>query len=157
MAWSCHYATECFVAYFFIEIRLKYEKNILLSSSRAFSLSTPMENSKQCCLSALELFHCLPPLFWCLPGPVENSEATWKKATKCDKYFVFGWFIDDKIGNHSSEKRCLFPYSIFIFVNNLLECSALTFPVFFQDNKTHWETSGDSLLHNYESPKISWN
>ena len=91
------------------------KKNILLSSSRAFSLSTPMENSKQRCLS----------LFWCLPGPVENSEATWKKATKCDKYFVFGWFIDDKIGNHSSEKRCLFPYSIFIFVNNLLECSAL--------------------------------
>ena len=22
---------------------------------------------KQCCLSALELFHCLPPLFCCLP------------------------------------------------------------------------------------------
>ena len=34
--------------YFYIEIRLKYEKNILLSSSRAFSLSTPMENSAVC-------------------------------------------------------------------------------------------------------------
>ena len=43
--------------YFYIEIRLKYEKNILLSSSRAFSSSTP----------------------------VDNSEATWKEATKCNK------------------------------------------------------------------------
>ena len=34
--------------YFYIEIRLKYEKIILLSSSRAFSLSTPMENSAVC-------------------------------------------------------------------------------------------------------------
>ena len=58
-----------FGRYFYIEIRLKYEKIILLSSSRAFSLSTPMENSKlgkQCWLSALELFCCLPPLFCCL-------------------------------------------------------------------------------------------
>ena len=47
--------------YFYIEIRLKYEKNILLSSSRAFSLSTS----------------------------VENSEATWKKATKCNKLIFF--------------------------------------------------------------------
>jgi hypothetical protein len=53
-----------FWAIFLIEIRLKYEKNILLSSSRSFSLSTPIENSY---LSALELFHCLPPLFLCLP------------------------------------------------------------------------------------------
>ena len=45
------------VIFFYIEIRLKYEKNILLSSSRAFSLSTP----------------------------VDNSEAIWKKATKCNK------------------------------------------------------------------------
>jgi hypothetical protein len=51
---------------------------------------------------ALELFHCLPlwktvlfvssrafslsiPTF-SLSTPVENSEATWKKATKCNKY-----------------------------------------------------------------------
>ena len=62
-----------FVWYFYIEMRLKYEKNILLSrffnclplwktvlfvSSRAFSLSTP----------------------------VDNSEARWKKATKCNKW-----------------------------------------------------------------------
>ena len=37
---------------------------ILLSSSRAFSLSTPT---------------------FSLSTPVENSEATWKKATKCNK------------------------------------------------------------------------
>ena len=49
----------------YIEIRLKYQKIILLSNSRAFSLSTPMENSAF--LSALELFHCLPPLFHCVP------------------------------------------------------------------------------------------
>ena len=50
--------------YFYIEIRLKYERNILLSSSRAFSLSTPT---------------------FSLSIPVDNSEATWKKATKCNK------------------------------------------------------------------------
>ena len=67
--------------YFSIEIRLKYEKLF--------------------CIPALELFHCLPlwktvlfvssrafslstPTFL-LSTPVENSEATWKKATKCNK------------------------------------------------------------------------
>ena len=54
------------------------------------------------CCPALELFHCLPlwktVLFvssrafslstppFLLSTPVENSEATWKKATKCNKY-----------------------------------------------------------------------
>ena len=53
------------------------------------------------CCPALELFHCLPlwktVLFvssrafslstppFLLSTPVENSEATWKKATKCNK------------------------------------------------------------------------
>ena len=53
------------------------------------------------CCPALELFHCLPlwktvlfvssrafllftPTFW-FSTPVEKSEATWKKATKCNK------------------------------------------------------------------------
>ena len=53
------------------------------------------------CCPALELFHCLPlwktvlfvssrafslstPTF-SLSTPVDNSEATWKKATKCNK------------------------------------------------------------------------
>ena len=53
------------------------------------------------CCPALELFHCLPlwktvlfvssrafllstPTFL-FSTPVENSEATWKKATKCNK------------------------------------------------------------------------
>ena len=39
-------------------------KTVLFVSSRAFSLSTPT---------------------FLLFTPVENSEATWKKATKCDK------------------------------------------------------------------------
>ena len=43
-----------------------WKKNILLSSSRAFSLSTPT---------------------FSLSTPVENSEATCKKATKCNKHF----------------------------------------------------------------------
>ena len=47
---------------------VKYEKIILLSSSRAFSLSTPP---------------------FLLSTPVENSEATWKKATKCNKQSFF--------------------------------------------------------------------
>ena len=41
------------------------KKQILLSSSRAFSLSTPT---------------------FPLSNPVDNSEATWKKAKKCNKY-----------------------------------------------------------------------
>ena len=52
--------------YFYIEIRLKYEKNILLSS-RPFSLSTPT---------------------FLFSTPVENSEATWKKATKYNKIIL---------------------------------------------------------------------
>ena len=47
--------------YFYIKTRLKYEKKILLSSCRAFSLSTP----------------------------VNNSEFTWKKATKCNKKMMY--------------------------------------------------------------------
>ena len=39
-------------------------KTVLFVSSRAFSLSTPP---------------------FLLSTPVENSEATWKKATKCNK------------------------------------------------------------------------
>ena len=39
-------------------------KTVLFVSSRAFSLSTPT---------------------FLLSTPVENSEATWKKATKCNK------------------------------------------------------------------------
>ena len=45
MAWSCHYATGCFVAFLGDISTLKsgwnMKKNILMSSSRAFSLSTP--------------------------------------------------------------------------------------------------------------------
>ena len=73
-----------FGCYFYIEIRLKYEKIF--------------------CCPALELFHCLP--LWktllfvrsrafslstptlLLSTPVENSEATWKKAAKCNKELV---------------------------------------------------------------------
>ena len=50
--------------HFYIEISLKHEENNLLSSSRAFSLSTSS---------------------FLFSTPVENSEATWKKATKWNK------------------------------------------------------------------------
>ena len=51
------------------------------------------------CCPALELFHCLPlwktVLFvssraFLLSTPVDKSEATWKKATKCykDSYVI---------------------------------------------------------------------
>ena len=54
--------------YFYIKIRLKYEKKNLMSSCRAFSLSTPTSS---------------------LSTPVNNSEFTWKKATKCNKKMMY--------------------------------------------------------------------
>ena len=68
-----------------------------------FSLSKSGWNMKKLfCCPALELFHCLPLLktvlfvssrafllsttTFSLSTPVENSEATWKKATKCNKH-----------------------------------------------------------------------
>ena len=54
----------------------------------------PIVRDKMNCCLALELFCCLPlwktVLFvssraFSLSTPVENSEATWKKATKCNK------------------------------------------------------------------------
>ena len=70
--------------HFYIKIKLQYEKKI--------------------CCPALELFHCLPlwktvlfvssrafslstPTF-SLSIPVDNSEATRKKATKCNKFYL---------------------------------------------------------------------
>ena len=61
-----------------------------------------LKNEKIYCCPDLELFHCLPlwktvlfvssrafsmstPTF-SLSTPVDNSEATWKKATKCNKF-----------------------------------------------------------------------
>ena len=87
MAWSCHYATGCFVAFLGDISLLKAGWNL----------------KKSFCFPALELFHCLPlwktvlfvssrafslstPTFL-LSTPVDNSEATWKKATKCNKLF----------------------------------------------------------------------
>ena len=85
LAWSCHYATGCFVAFLgdisilksgwivkklfccpALELFhwLPLWKTVLFVSSRAFSLSTPT---------------------FLLSTPVKNSEATWKKATKCNK------------------------------------------------------------------------
>ena len=61
----------------YIKIRLKFEKkNILLSSSRVFSLSTPK-------LWKTMLF--VSSRAFSLSTPVDNSEATWKKATKSNK------------------------------------------------------------------------
>jgi hypothetical protein len=66
------------------------------------------------CCPALELFHCLPlwktelfvssrafslstPTFL-LSTPVENSAATWKKATKCKKLLILGGFFQNNVG-----------------------------------------------------------
>jgi len=90
LAWSCHYATGCFVAFL---------GNISL-------LKSGWNMKKIFCCPALELFHCLPlwktelfvssrafllstPTFL-LSTPVDNSEATWKKATKCNKH-IYHW------------------------------------------------------------------
>ena len=85
MAWSCHYATGCFVAFL-----------------GEFSLLKSGWNMKKIfCCPALELFHSLPlwktVLFvssraFSLSTPVENSEATWKKATKCNKPICYVLF-----------------------------------------------------------------
>ena len=42
---------------------------------------------KQCCLSALELFHCLPPLFRCLPL-WKTVRLHGKKLQKAKKYHI---------------------------------------------------------------------
>ena len=52
----------CYQSYFYIKIRLKYEKNILLSSSKAFLLSTPA--------------------LW------KTARLHGKKATKCNKLVI---------------------------------------------------------------------
>ena len=87
--------------YFYIEIRLKYKRNILLSSSRAFSLSTPA---------------------FLLSTPVENSLATWKKATKCNKWL---WTIAMLATNHYLIHRIIIlighPVNTLWFAINTLE------------------------------------
>ena len=66
-----------------------------------FISETSRDIKKIFCFPALELFHCLPlwktvlfvisrdfslsTLFFLLSTPVDNSEATWKKDTKCNK------------------------------------------------------------------------
>ena len=101
--WSCHHATGCFFCifgwYFYIEIRLKSEKKILLSSSRAYSLS--------------------PPTFL-LSTPVENSEATLKKATKCNKESVAYVVVNFAFVNFDLSLCVLFFFSIYK-VSNLPE------------------------------------
>ena len=82
MAWSCHYATGCFVAFLgdaisYTEIRMKYEKTFGYPALELFHC-LPISKSAVCQL------HCLTPLFL-LATSVENSEATWEKATKCNK------------------------------------------------------------------------
>ena len=74
-----HFWQLIFGQYFFIEIRLKYEKIILLSSSRAFLLSTPT---------------------FLLFAPMDNSEATYpEKTTKCNNLICYAmiyknsWYV----------------------------------------------------------------
>ena len=96
MAWSCHYATGCFVAFLGDICTLKSGWNM----------------KKLFCCPALELFHCLPlwktvlfvssrafllstPTFL-FSTPAEKSEATWKKATKCNKHFCLFYRVTQK-------------------------------------------------------------
>ena len=75
------------------------------------------------CCPALELFHCLPlwktvlfvssrafllstPTFL-LSTPVENNEATWKKATKCNK------FVSSILGKSMARPNCFRFYLTF--------------------------------------------
>ena len=60
------------------------KKNILLSSSRAFSLS----QWKTVLFVRSRAFSLSTPTF-SLSTPVDNSEATWKKATKCNKLYFY--------------------------------------------------------------------
>ena len=78
MAWSCHYGTGCFVTF--------------LGDISILKSGWNMKKIFFC--PDLELFHCLPlwktMLFvssraFSLSTPVNNSETTWKKATKCNK------------------------------------------------------------------------
>ena len=55
-------------------------------------------------MSALELFHCLPLLFL-LSTPVDNSEATWKKATKCNKSITWPYWNAGFHLNNSAQKK----------------------------------------------------
>ena len=87
--------------YLYIKIRLKYEKKIF-------------------CCPALELFHCL--ILWktvlfvssrafSLYTPVENSEATWKRATKCNKinYCKYFDYKQVMLGKSLWSQTCLQP------------------------------------------------
>ena len=75
------------------------------------------------CCPALELFHCLPlwktvlfvssrafllstPIFL-FSTPVEESEATWKKATKCNKQQILrnksGFLVSELVAGSSDQ------------------------------------------------------
>ena len=78
---------------FLIEIRLKYEKNYSVVQLQSFFIVYPY--GKQCCLSALELFNCLPPLFSCLPyGKLVRLPG--KKAKKRNKKFCSKFIMTDR-------------------------------------------------------------
>ena len=106
--------------YFYIEIRLKFEKNILLSSSRAFSLSTL----------------------------VENSEATWKKPTKCNQNGGFVVSIicpEDFLGtfwHHGKNPNCTFDKK---------KCESSTYSY----RSTLWSEGRD--IHIEYSKQFEWN
>jgi hypothetical protein len=62
---------------------------VLFVSSRAFSLSTPT---------------------FLLSTPAENSEATWKKATKCNKHvncYSITIFVNDIVKTFPQSKKSL--------------------------------------------------
>ena len=98
--------------YFYIEITLKYEKVILFSSSRAFSLSTPVENSeatkcnKQIVLNVLEW----KPLQLKLYGLRKKMKIHLQRGFQpnmligCNQWWEFSPFLQSK----SNKKLCQF-------------------------------------------------
>ena len=96
-------------------MRPKFEDIILLSSSRAFLLSTPMED--------ITVIQSRGFFFICLPLLMENSETSWKKATKCkkvlqSKQIKYSGFVKLDIGYLSANVSKTFRLSVTHFFTN---------------------------------------
>ena len=78
MAWLCHYAKGCFVAFL----------------GDVSTLNSGWNMKKLFCFPALQLFHCLPPLFHCLPlwKTVRLHGKKLQNATKAI-YYQPSWYL----------------------------------------------------------------
>ena len=87
-----YFRLRCFVAFWVIFLhwnQAEIWKNYSVVQLYSFFIVYPY--GKQCCLSALDFFIAYPLFF--VFTPVENSEATWKKATKCNRK---SWWRSEK-------------------------------------------------------------